>query len=162
MKNPVINWVKPKLSNEIEEYTGNEHTQKFFQKKGLLFKSDEEVLDFLKTGKATTVTQAQLSARYVNMTLDPKEFKTELADPDYSLSFRGMDKILQDKGEITLPMPIIINFDGLYYGYAGNRRMNLAFKYDIPLKAWLIEVGPKKSSLSEILKDIVHKVAGHE
>jgi hypothetical protein len=158
----LIHWLKPNLSDEIEEYTGNEHTQKFFQKKGLLFKSDEEVLDFLKTGKATAITQAQLSSRYENMTLDSKGFKTELADPDYALSFHAMDKIIQNKGEITLPMPIIINFDGLYYGYAGNRRMNLAFKYDLPLKVWLIEVGPKKSSLSEILKDIAYKMAGHE
>jgi len=156
MNKLIINWKKPDLSDEIEEYTGNNYTKNFFKKKGLIFKSDKEVLDFLNSGKSVTITHSQLSSHYDNLTLDSKHFESELADPDYALSFRSMEKILQDKGTITLPMPIIINFRGLYYGYAGNRRMNLAFKYGIPLKVWLVNVQSKKLiSVAAILRDII-------
>jgi hypothetical protein len=64
----------------------------------------------------------------VNLTVKDTDFNKEIKDPTYGASFKSLEKALKEKEVLTLPAPILINFDGLYYGFAGNRRMNLAWK----------------------------------
>jgi hypothetical protein len=92
----------------------------------------------LSTGKITPVTKEELMKKYDNITLKPSEFEQELKDPEYLKSFQSMEAVLS-RGSITLPAPIILLIDDTYYGFAGNRRLNLAIKHNIPIKVWLVQ-----------------------
>gem|GEM_PF-6443852 len=120
------------------EYTENEYTKHWLKEKGIVFNTDKEVLSFLGTGKITPVTKEELMKKYDNLTLKPSEFEQELKDSEYMKSFRSMEDVLA-RGSITLPAPIILFIDGTYYGFAGNRRLNLAIKHNIPIKVWLVQ-----------------------
>ena len=133
-----IVWVKPNLSEEIGEYTENDYTKQWLAKKGIVFNTNKEVLSFLSTGKMVSVTKEELLKKYDNLTLKPEEFEQELKDEEYLRSFQSMEAVLS-RGSITLPAPIILLVDGIYFGFAGNRRINLAIKHDIPIKAWLVQ-----------------------
>jgi len=133
-----IHWIKPDLKEELGEYFENEYTKKFLKSRGISFKNDNELLAFLRTGKMTSITKEELSTKYDNLTLKSSDFDKELSDPDYSQSFNSMEKQFKSSGTLTLPSPIILKIDSIYYGYAGNRRMNLAFKHNQPLTVWLV------------------------
>ena len=137
-----ITWTAPDLQSEVGEYLENPHTKTFLKSKGLEFKDEKEVLSFLKTGKLIPVTKEELTSRFDNISTD-SDFEKELKDRVYQRSYKSMEKELAEKGSITLPAPIILKIGDVYYGFSGNRRMNLAFRHDIPLKVWL--VGQKKS-----------------
>ena len=85
-----------------------------------------------------SVTKEELLKKYDNLTLKPEEFEQELRDPEYLKFFQSMESVLA-RGSITLPAPIVLLIGGTYYGFAGNRRINLAIKHNIPIEAWLIE-----------------------
>lgn len=129
-----IKWTAPNLADEVGEYTENQYTQNAFTKRGIVFHNDEEVLNFLKNGELVEITRDELlKAKTDNLTLTDKDFDDELADPEYRSSYDSM------QSATSLPAPILIKFqDGTYYGYAGNRRMNTAWRKGVPLKVWLV------------------------
>ena len=135
-----INWVVPKLSKEAGEYFENGETQKFLKSKGKVFSNKKELLSFLTKGELVEITKKELSSNNKNLTLSESSFNKELENEDYRKSFEAMEEKLLDKGKITLYAPIVLKIGEMFYGYAGNRRMNLAFKYDIPLKVWLVSI----------------------
>lgn len=136
LKKNSITWSKPKLDDELGEYFENDYTKKYFAKKGLKFKDKDELKSFLLKGSMVTITKEELSSDYDNLTLD--NFEDELKDKEYAKSYRSMEKELE-KGSIELPTPVIIKFGDKYYGFAGNRRVNLAFSKNILLKIWLVK-----------------------
>ena len=132
-----VNWIKPKLEDEFCEYFENEYTQKYFKSKGLEFKNPEELSDFLRQGKLITICLAGL-ARAANITLSSEAFEKDFSDPIYANSYKTMVKDVCEKEVLTLPAPILIQFGETLFGFAGNRRINLAKNQDIPLKIWLV------------------------
>jgi len=135
-----IKWTAPDVNDEIGEYFENVRTKKFFKSNGISFKTDGELLKFLNSGKLVLISKEELLKDADNLTLTDKDFKHELQDKEYKKSFESMEQKLTDTGSITLPAPIILKTDTTYYGFAGNRRMNLAFRYNIPLKVWLVKL----------------------
>ena len=134
-----IEWTNPDLGEEVGEYTENDFTKKYLKSNGIEFKTEKELLSFLELGKLVTITKDELMKKYENLTLSDKDFEDELKDSEYKKSFQSMEKTLENKKNIKLPSPIVLKINDTYYGFAGNRRMNLAFKYSIPLKVWLVE-----------------------
>lgn len=137
-KSEQIIWTAPDLSEEFGEYFDNSYTKKYLKGKGLSFKTKDELAAFLKTGKLVPITRDELKTNFNNLTLRDRDFADEIKNPKYRASYESMKQELTHKGKITLPAPIIFDLDGLYYGFAGNRRMNLAFKYGLPLKVWMV------------------------
>jgi len=135
-----IKWIDPDLKLEIGEYWENNFTKAWFKRYGLVFKTKQAVFEFLMHGKLMPLTIAELKRSHENMTLDDKDFEKELKDKDYSKSYKSMEDTLLGKKTITLPAPIVIKFLSKYYGFAGNRRTNLARRHNIPLKVWLISL----------------------
>jgi hypothetical protein len=71
-------------------------------------------------------------------------------------------KISEDfkkRGSLNLPLPIIIKFinfgetrtssEDSYYLFSGNRIINLALQYNIPIKAWVIDLVPSRRDVRE-------------
>ena len=146
VKSKKITWIVPKLNEEIGEYFENDYAKKFLKSKGIVFKSDDDILLFLGNGKLVSITRDELIKKFNNLTLTYSDFMDELKDPEYKKSFESMEKKLKNDGIITLPAPIVLKIKGEYYGFSGNRRMNLAFKNNIQLKIWLVEVKIKNDN----------------
>jgi hypothetical protein len=66
---------------------------------------------------------------------------------------------LKKRGELDLPAPIIIRFinfgetrtseEDSYYLFSGNRLANLALQYNIPVKAWVIDLIPSRRDVRQ-------------
>jgi hypothetical protein len=66
---------------------------------------------------------------------------------------------LKQSGSLTLPAPILIRFinfgetrtssESSYYLFSGNRLVNLALQYNIPVKAWVIDLVPSRRDVRE-------------
>jgi len=135
----LIDWEKPDFREETGEYFENQFTKDWLQEKGIVFKTEQELIEAFSTGSLETITQEQLK-NSENITHKTEDFEAELANREYKESFESMETNLVNEGEITLPAPIILYIKNTYYGFAGNRRMNLAFKYGLPLKAWIVRI----------------------
>jgi hypothetical protein len=127
-----IRWTEPDFYSEMDEYFDNEMTEKFLKDHGFDFDTEDELIDFLEGGKLINITKEELFKDKIS---GNGNFITK--DDD---KFKQMDDKLVKYGTITLPAPIILKFDDKYYKFSGNRRINLAFKYDSPLKIWLIKI----------------------
>jgi len=144
-----IKWTKPNLRDELGEYFENQDTKTYLFKKGYQFTSDEELLDFLSRGKMKELSRFQL-AGMDNITTNPDDFQKELKEEGYADSYNLMRKELQSKTKITLPAPILLKIGNRYYGFAGNRRMNLAWSNNLPVKFWIVDtpdMSPTQKSL---------------
>jgi hypothetical protein len=140
-----IKWIRPRLADDVDEYTKNKDVKKFFKSKGLEFEKETEVLDFLKTGKSVSMTKKVLMKKTERLTFG-KEFHEELDKTDFVRSYEALkDKINAGKS-VSLPQAVLVKFGNLIYGFAGERRINLALETEAPLKVWLITWPPKKSS----------------
>jgi len=133
-----ILWQEPVFSEEVGEYFENLFTKREFQKMGLIFDDVQDLTDFmLKNGKMLSVTRKELAKRPKNLTLCLSDFKNELRDVEYSRGYRRLEEALEI-GCLKLPVPIIFDFGQFYYGFAGNRRTNLAFNNGLDLKVWMV------------------------
>lgn len=73
-----------------------------------------------------------------------------------------MAKDLKEKGSLALPAPIVIKFinfgetrrpsESSYYLLTGNRRINLALNYGIPIKVWVVDLIPSRRDVREFLE----------
>lgn len=90
------------------------------------------------------ITKSELKNNSENLTLTSNDFDVELGNTEYAQSYKEMEDKLKN-GDLTLPAPIIIKFDDIYYGFAGNRRMNLAWNHNTPLKVWIVKVEKRNS-----------------
>jgi hypothetical protein len=135
-----IKWQTPNFQEEIGEYSENEQTKAFLKDYGIVLNSDEEIMEFLGNGKLTPFSINNI-VNVENLTVDPQEFENELNDPEYAQSFSSMEDTLLDQGSIDLPAPVILKLDNAMYCFAGNRRINLVLKYDLPLEVWLVNSG---------------------
>jgi len=133
-----IEWVPPDLADEVGEYLENDVTKEFLSSQGIELGSADEVIEFLSTGAMTPFSAAQISQ--AENTSHGEEFDVDLMWPEYRESFDSMEGELTTKGSITLPAPILLKVGGIYWGFSGNRRTNLAIKHDLPLEVWLVEV----------------------
>ena len=66
---------------------------------------------------------------------------------------------LKKSGSISLPAPIVIKFinfgetrtseEASYYLFSGNRVANLALQYNIPIKAWVVDLIPSRRDVRQ-------------
>jgi len=132
-----INWKKPDVSKEAEEYFNNAVTYAAFLKEKVKFKNIKEFEEKFKKGKVEDLPVTGLQ----NITTSPEDFQRELNNPEYRASYDSLKKELMNKGNISLEMPIIVKLnDDKYWGFSGNRRTNLAFEFGIPVKVWMVEL----------------------
>jgi hypothetical protein len=136
-----IDWTKPNIKDEAGEYLENTYTINFFKRKyKLVLSNEKEVLSFLSYGSMKKLDRPSLlRSTCSNMTTTRKDFESELRDVWYRKSYDSMyDKLIQN-GKISLPSPIIIKFPSLYYGFAGNRRTNLAYNLNMDVVFWIVD-----------------------
>lgn len=66
---------------------------------------------------------------------------------------------LKKDGHLDLPAPIVLKFinfgetrtssESSYYLFSGNRRINLALQYNLPIKVWVVDLVPSRRDVRE-------------
>ena len=170
-----IKWVKPDLGTEILHYDSaaklefyqhhidipNKDIGKVAPKATKFYKfifkpfSRGEFLDLpLSSEDEFQVTRIQ--------NLDAYEYENIVAGA-YGRSYGDVlieiTKDLKKFGSLSLPAPIIIRFinfgetrrseESSYFLFSGNRRVNLALHYGIPIKAWVIDLIPSRRDVRD-------------
>jgi hypothetical protein len=134
-----IIWSKPNFEEEAGEYFQNPDTINAWKKQRLLFDTKDELYAFLDHGRFVVHKKTYLNKfNTQNLTLDEDDFQEELKDRKYKKSYDAMLTESKRHRVITLPSPILIKFGTFFYGFSGNRRVNLAFSNDQPVKFWQV------------------------
>jgi len=133
-----ITWVKPNLNDETGEYFENIPTKEFLKSHNIEFTNEKEILDFLEKGKLVGISKPTLENHSENLEMVDEVGDWE--DAEYQESYKKMQQSLLSGKDLRLPAPIFIKIKKIYYLFAGNRRVNLAFNNKVPLKIWLVTV----------------------
>ena len=75
----IINWEKPNLNNEVNEYFENEYTKEYLLGEGISFKCETLLIEYLNNGELNKL-DLRYSDKLVNMTLNVEDFKKEIKD----------------------------------------------------------------------------------
>ena len=134
-----IDWQVPDLTEEVGEYFENPATYNWLKARGYQFRNKQQLMAFLRNGHLQVVPKETLAKTGSNLTLTVKDFQKELQDQDYRASYRSMEQTLLKDRAIKLPAPILLHIGDEIWGFAGNRRMNLAWNYRIPVKFWVVK-----------------------
>jgi hypothetical protein len=136
-----INWEKPKFKEEINEYLKDKYSINFFKNKyNLTLENDKACILFLEHGNSRVMDRVVVSrALTENLIIVKKDFQARLKDNNYKRLYEEMYEKLIDDGKLTLTSPILVKFPNLYYGFAGNMKMNLAFNLDMPVCFWVVD-----------------------
>jgi len=170
-----IKWVKPDLSEEIMHYTDKVKTE-FYQHNIDISNKDinkvkAESTKFYKYisqpfGKGKMLDLPLYSEDEFQVTkvqnLDSYEYENIVAGAygkPYGEVMRKVANELKTKGSMTLPAPIVIRFvnfgetrrkgEASYFLFSGNRRVNLALYYGIPVKVWVIDLIPSRRDVRD-------------
>jgi len=73
-----------------------------------------------------------------------------------------MSEDLKEEGSLSLPAPIVLKFinfgetrrssEASYFLLTGNRRINLALHYGIPVKVWVVDLIPSRRDVREFVE----------
>lgn len=195
-----INWLKPDLAEEIDHYDDKAKLE-FYQHNITIGNKDigkvparatkfyKYILEPFKKGRYEILPRVSEDNFDVNgiqnlMSYEYDNIVTGAYGKAYGDVLIKISEDLKNKGSIDLPSPIIIRFinfgetrtsaESSYYLFSGNRIINLALQYNIPIKVWIIDLVPsrrdvrdfvQKSKLSdnpEKFKKILRRATGKE
>ena len=73
-------------------------------------------------------------------------------------------KSLKSTGNLTLPAPIVIRFinfgetrrpaESSFFLFSGNRRINLALNYGLPIRVWVIDLIPSRRDVRDFAEKV--------
>lgn len=170
-----IKWIEPDLAEEILHYDdkaklefyqhnitiGNRDIEKVSPKATKFYKY---IIEPFKKGKMEEVPIVSDDEFNVNriQNLLSYEFDNIVSGAygkAYGEVLAKMADDLKREGSLTLPAPIIIRFinfgetrtssESSYYLFSGNRRVNLALQYNLPIEAWIINLVPSRRDVRE-------------
>jgi len=173
-----INWSKPDLAEDIEHYDDRAKLE-FYQHNITIGNKDigkvgarstkfyKNIIEPFKKGKLIDFPIVpDVGFNISNLqNLMPYEFDN-IVNGAYGKAYgEVLTKIaesLKKNGSIELPAPIVIRFinfgetrtssEDSFYLFSGNRRINLALQYNIPIKVWVIDLIPSRRDLREFIE----------
>lgn len=170
-----IKWLEPDLAEEISHYDnkaklefyqhnitiGNKDIDKVSPKSTKFYKY---IIEPFKKGKMETLPIVSDDEFNVNRIQNLLSYEFDnIVSGAYGKSYgevlTKMTEDLKSQGSLSLPAPIIIRFinfgetrnssESSYYLFSGNRRVNLALQYNIPIEAWIINLVPSRRDVRE-------------
>lgn len=170
-----IEWRKPDLAEEIDHYDDKAKLE-FYQHNITIGSKDigkgparstkfyRYISEPFKKGKVETLptfSDDEFNVKRMQ-NLMSYEFDNIVAGAYGKAYGKVLTKIadeLKEKGSITLPRPIIFKFvnfgetrtssEDSYYLFSGNRIVNLALHYNIPIEAYVIDLVPSRRDVRE-------------
>ena len=167
-KNLSINWIKPDLAEEISHYDDKAKLE-FYQHN--IGKSSPRstkfykyIIEPFKKGSIEIVPVVSEGSFDINSIQNFMVYEYDnIVNGAYGRSYGDVlvkiSEELKTKGSLTLPCPIIIRFinfgetrtseESSYYLFSGNRIANLALQYNIPIKAWVVDLVPSRRDVRQ-------------
>lgn len=170
-----INWEKPDLGEEIQHYTDKVKTE-FYQHNIDISNSDINKVKASSTKFYKYISSPFSRGKLVDLplhsedefqvtkiqNLDSYEYENIVAGAygkPYGEVMRKVASELKQKLTMNMPAPIVIRFinfgetrrsgESSYFLFSGNRRINLALYYDIPIKVWLVDLIPSRRDVRD-------------
>ena len=170
-----IKWIEPDLAEEIDHYDDKAKLE-FYQHNITIGNRDIEksspratkfyryIIEPFKKGSMETLPVVSDDEFNVNriQNLMSYEFDNIVAGAygkSYGEVLSKMAEDLKKEGSLTLPAPIVVRFinfgetrtssESSYYLFSGNRRINLALQYNLPIKVWVINLVPSRRDVRE-------------
>jgi hypothetical protein len=170
-----INWVEPDLAEEVHHYDDRAKVE-FYQHNITIGNKDvgkvparstkfyKYIIDPFRKGKmeylpVVSEEDFQISKIQNLMAFEFDNIVTGAYGKAYGEVLEQMAEDLKSKGKIDLPAPIVIRFinfgetrtssESSYYLFSGNRRINLALHYAIPVKVWVIDLVPSRRDVRD-------------
>jgi hypothetical protein len=170
-----INWEKPDLAEEIHHYDdkaklefyqhnitiGNKDIGKTSARSTKFYKYIIEPFKKGHTENLPIVSDDQFDINSIQnlMVYEYDNIVAGAYGRAYGDVLIKISEDLKKKGSLNLPLPIIIKFinfgetrtssEDSYYLFSGNRIINLALQYNIPIKAWVIDLVPSRRDVRE-------------
>ena len=170
-----INWVEPDLAEEVQHYDdkakiefyqhnitiGNKDVGKVAPRSTKFYKyiSDPFKKGSLEVLPVVSDGDFQISKVQNLMSFEFDNIVTGAYGKAYGEVLEQMAEDLKKEGSLTLPAPIVIRFinfgetrtssESSYYLFSGNRRINLALHYAIPIKVWVIDLVPSRRDVRD-------------
>jgi hypothetical protein len=170
-----IKWEKPSLTEEIDHYDDKAKLE-FYQHNITIGNKDigrvspratkfyKYILEPFNKGRFETLPIVSEDNFNVNsiqnlMAYEYDNIVTGAYGKAYGDVLAQISEDLKNKGSLSLPAPIVIRFinfgetrtsaESSYYLFSGNRRLNLALQYNIPIKVWIIDLVPSRRDVRE-------------
>jgi hypothetical protein len=170
-----INWVKPDLAKEIEHYDDKAKLE-FYQHNITIGNKDigksparstkfyRYILEPFRKGHFEEVPVVSETSFDVNSIQNFMVYEYDnIANGAYGRAYGDVlvktTEELKRRGSLELPAPIVIKFinfgetrtseESSYYLFSGNRLANLALQYNIPIKAWVIDLIPSRRDVRQ-------------
>lgn len=170
-----INWTEPDLAEEIQHYTDAVRTE-FYQHNIDITNTDVGKSKAAATKFYKYISQPFRRGNLEDLpiysedefqvtkiqNLDSYEFENIVAGAYGKGYGEVMSKVADDlktRGSLSLPAPIVIRFinfgetrrkgESSYYLFSGNRRINLALYYGIPIKVWVVDLIPSRRDVRD-------------
>ena len=174
-KNLSINWIKPDLAEEISHYDDKAKLE-FYQHNITIGNKDigkssprstkfyKYIIEPFKKGSIEIVPVVSEESFDINSIQNFMVYEYDnIVNGAYGRSYGDVlvkiSEELKTKGSLTLPCPIIIRFinfgetrtseESSYYLFSGNRIANLALQYNIPIKAWVVDLVPSRRDVRQ-------------
>ena len=174
-KNLTINWIKPDLSEEISHYDDRAKLE-FYQHNITIGNKDigkttpratkfyKYIIEPFRRGEFRNIPITSEDSFDVNGIQNFMAYEYDnIVNGAYGRSYGDVlvktSEELKKKGSITLPSPIVIRFinfgetrtseESSYYLFSGNRIANLALQYNIPIKAWVVDLIPSRRDVRQ-------------
>jgi len=175
-----ISWVKPDLAEEIHHYDDKAKLE-FYQHNIIIGNRDigkvaprftkfyKYIYEPFKKGKIKIlpiVSDDEFNISKIQ-NLMAYEFDNIVAGAygkAYGDVLIQIAEELKNKGHITLPCPIVFRFinfgetrtssEDSYYLFSGNRIINLALHYNIPIKVYVIDLVPSRRDVREFAQKL--------
>lgn len=170
-----IKWVEPDLAEEIEHYNdkaklefyqhnitiGNKDIDKASPRATKFYRYISEPFKKGKMMELPLVSDDEFNMNKIQnlMNFEFDNITTGAYGKAYGEVLTQLADDLKKTGKITLPAPIVIRFinfgetrtssESSYYLFSGNRRLNLALQYNIPIKVWVIDLVPSRRDVRD-------------
>ncbi len=143
--NYTIIWTKPSFKEAAFLFLKNEEQVqdliKTFENYDLTFNDQDILADFFKdNGEWKKLSKEDLRGKTDNLTYSKDDFEIKIRkDRPWAKKFFDDVQEMETKSSISLQAPILILHSGQYY-VMGHDSYILAFRYDIPVRFWLIDL----------------------
>lgn len=134
-----IQWTQPNFKAEATKFFRDNKAIQQLSKKGLDFSDEDSLVNFISDGNLRQFDRGRLVGHVENMDITDKTFKAALIDASYAKPFYDMQKRMERYGRLRLDSPILIKFGSTFYLFSGNRECNIAFKFELPIRFWIVD-----------------------
>jgi hypothetical protein len=152
-----IQWTQPNFKAEAVKFFRDSKAAQQLEKKGLSFSDEDSLVDFLSDGNLRQFDRGRLIGHVENMDITDKTFKLALTDASYARLFYDMQKRMERYGKLRLDCPILIKFGSTFYLFSGNRECNIAFKFDLPIRFWIVDSNAAPQEVESASDELFYK-----